>query len=101
LSWLAAAAIAILFLSSGLWKITDPQGWAVRLAQAKVPQSLSLPGALLVGIAKPLARADPVARFRAGRPHYGGLLILFLVYFSINYTTLRGQDAVASRGLSA
>src|SRR5882672_11236613 len=94
LSWLAAAAIAILFLSSGLWKITDPQGWAVRLAQAKVPQSLSLPGALLVGIAETVgAVLILLPRFRRwGAWITGGLLILFLVYFSINYTTLRGQD---------
>jgi uncharacterized membrane protein YphA (DoxX/SURF4 family) len=93
-SWLAAAAIAILFLSSGLWKITDPQGWAVRLAQAKVPQSLSLPGALLVGIAETVgAVLILLPRFRRwGAFLTGALLLLFLVYFAINYTTLRGQD---------
>src|SRR6185436_18664195 len=84
----------VLFLSSGLWKITDPQGWAVRLAQAKVPESLSLAGALIVGIAETVgAVLILVPRFRRwGAVITGGLLLVFLVYFAINYNTLRGSD---------
>ncbi len=93
-SWLAAAAIAILFLSSGLWKITDPQGWAQRLAQAKVPESLSLAGAISIGIAETVgAVLILIPRFRRwGATITGGLLIVFLVYFAANYNTLRGSD---------
>ncbi len=54
-SWIAATAIAALFLSSGIWKISDPQGWAVRLTQARVPASLSVAGALFFGIAETVA----------------------------------------------
>ena len=94
LSWAAAAVLSVLFLSSGLWKITDPQGWAVRLAQAKVPESLSLAGALLVGIAETVgAVLILLPRFRRwGAMIAGGLLLLFLIYFAINYHTLQGQD---------
>ena len=42
-SWVSAVLIALLFLVSGLWKITDVQGAAMRMAQAKVPESLSQP----------------------------------------------------------
>src|SRR5262249_43779016 len=46
----AAALTAAIFLIAGLWKITDAPGAAVRLAQAKVPQELSLAAALILGI---------------------------------------------------
>ena len=54
-SWLsgtAAVLTAVLFLAAGIWKITDAPGAAVRLAQMKVPQNLSLAAALLLGIAE-------------------------------------------------
>jgi uncharacterized membrane protein YphA (DoxX/SURF4 family) len=52
LNWISAILTSIIFIVSGLWKITDPVGMAVRLAQAKVPESLSLAAALLLGIAE-------------------------------------------------
>src|SRR5580692_9777363 len=52
LSWVCAILIALIFLVSGLWKITDAPGAAVRMAQARVPQSLSLAGAIGFGIAE-------------------------------------------------
>ena len=42
LSWMGALLLALIFLGSGLWKLTDAPGAAVRMAQARVPQSLSL-----------------------------------------------------------
>ncbi|HEY1241994.1 MAG TPA: MauE/DoxX family redox-associated membrane protein, partial [Bryobacteraceae bacterium] len=54
-NWIAAIVLAIVFLVSGLYKITDAQGWAVRLTQLRFPESLSLAAALLVGIAETLA----------------------------------------------
>src|SRR5262249_6223129 len=54
-SWLsvvAAVLISALFLVAGVWKIIDAPGMAVRLAQLKVPQALSLPAAVLLGIAE-------------------------------------------------
>jgi uncharacterized membrane protein YphA (DoxX/SURF4 family) len=94
LGWLAAVVLSLLFLSSGIWKITDPVGWAVRVAQAKVPAGLSLPAAILVGITETLAGVLVlVPRFRRwGAWLAGVLLVLFLAYFAINYSTLAGQD---------
>jgi len=86
--------LAVLFLISGLWKLTDAPGWAVRVAQARIPQSLSLPAALVVGIAETGgAILILIPRFRRwGALLIGALLIVFLLYFAINYSTLRGAD---------
>jgi uncharacterized membrane protein YphA (DoxX/SURF4 family) len=94
LGWLAALTLSLLFLSSGIWKIIDPTGWAVRVAQAKIPAALSLPAAILVGISETLAGVlILVPRFRRwGACLAGGLLVLFLAYFAMNYQTLAGQD---------
>jgi uncharacterized membrane protein YphA (DoxX/SURF4 family) len=94
LGWLAAIILSVLFLSSGIWKVTDPMGWAVRVAQAKIPAALSLPAAILVGISETLAGVLVlVPRFRRwGAWLAGGLLLVFLAYFAINYSTLAGQD---------
>jgi uncharacterized membrane protein YphA (DoxX/SURF4 family) len=93
-NWTAAALLGILFLSSGLWKITDVPGWAAKLAQAKVPESLSVAGTLLVGIAETVAGVWMlVPRLRRwGALLAGVLLLAFLGYFALNYGALRGQD---------
>src|SRR6267142_1285215 len=54
-SWTAAVLMAAAFLVAGLWKITDAPGAAVRLAQARVPQDLSLVAALVLGILETFA----------------------------------------------
>ncbi len=50
LSWLSAILLGGLFLASGLWKINDVQGTAVRMVQAKVPGAFGLPAAFFFGI---------------------------------------------------
>jgi uncharacterized membrane protein YphA (DoxX/SURF4 family) len=94
LGWTAAALLALLFLASGLWKITDAPGAAVRMAQALVPQSLSLAAAILFGIAETFGAVLLVTpRFRRwGAMLTGLLLIAFLLYFAIFYNALRGAD---------
>jgi uncharacterized membrane protein YphA (DoxX/SURF4 family) len=94
LGWLSAIVISALFLVSGLWKITDVPGWAVRVSQLKIPASLSLAAALLFGIAETVAGVlILVPRFRRwGAWLAGMLLFVFLVYFAINYDTLRGLE---------
>src|SRR5215467_7393756 len=93
-NWAAAAVLALLFLSSGVWKITDVPGWAVKLAQAKVPASLSVAGALVVGTAETVAGVFMlVPRLRRwGALLAGALLLVFLGYFAWNYAALHGQD---------
>src|SRR5215467_4736751 len=93
-NWAAAVVLALLFLSSGLWKITDVPGWAAKLAQARIPESLSVAGALVVGTAETVAGVFMlVPRLRRwGALLAGALLVLFLGYFALNYSVLHGQD---------
>lgn len=93
-SWAAAGLLAVLFLASGLWKITDAQGWAQRVAQLRVPESLSLPAALAFGIAETVGAVLVfVPRFRRwGAILIGLLLLAFMGYFAVNYSALRGAE---------
>ena len=93
-SWVSAILLGALFLLSGLWKITDVQGTAVRMAQAKVPDSLSLAAALFFGIAETVgAVMILVPRLRRwGSILLGAMLAAFLMYFAIEYDSLRGAD---------
>ena len=94
LSWVSSVALCALFLFSGLWKITDVQGTAVRMVQAKVPESLGLAAALFFGIVETAgAVMILVPRLRRwGALLLGALLVAFLGYFAIRYDTLRGAD---------
>src|SRR5712671_6539421 len=94
LGWTAAVLLALLFLLSGLWKITDAQGAAVRMAQARVPESISLAAALAFGIVETVAAVLLlVPRLRRwGAWVTGVLLLAFLAWFAINYTALRGAE---------
>jgi uncharacterized membrane protein YphA (DoxX/SURF4 family) len=94
LSWTGAAIVAILFLASGIWKATDPTGWAVKLTQAKFPQELSVAGAIILGILETTAGVLVlVPRFRRWGAWLAGFLLLaFMVYIGFFYNELRGQD---------
>lgn len=94
LSWTCAILVALVFLVSGLWKITDAPGAAVRMAQARVPQSLSLAAAIGFGIAETFAGVMLlVPRFRRWGAWLGGaMLIAFMIFVAINYNALRGEE---------
>jgi uncharacterized membrane protein YphA (DoxX/SURF4 family) len=94
LSWVASALLAILFLTSGIWKITDGPAWAARIIELRVPASLSMVAALGFGIIETVAAVFIlVPRFRRwGALLIGLLLLAFMGYFAINYGTLRGAD---------
>jgi uncharacterized membrane protein YphA (DoxX/SURF4 family) len=94
LSWVSSLVLCGLFLLSGLWKITDVQGTAVRMVQAKVPESLGLAAALFFGIVETVgAVMILVPRLRRwGAVVLGALLLAFLGYFAIQYNALRGAD---------
>ncbi len=94
ISWVASILLALLFLASGLWKITDAQGAAMRMAQAQVPESLSLAAALGFGIAETVAGVLVLTpRFRRwGAILAGAMLVAFMVYFAVEYNALRGAD---------
>jgi uncharacterized membrane protein YphA (DoxX/SURF4 family) len=94
LSWASAVLLAVLFLASGLWKVTDAQGAAVRMAQARIPESLSLAAAVLFGVVETSAGVLVlIPRFRRwGAALTGLLLVAFLVYIALNYNALRGAE---------
>ncbi|HKE26695.1 MAG TPA: MauE/DoxX family redox-associated membrane protein [Bryobacteraceae bacterium] len=94
LSWVAAVLLAVLFLVSGIWKITEAQAWAQRITELKVPASLSLVAALGFGIAETVGGVFIlVPRFRRwGAVLLGILLLAFIGYFALNYPALRGAD---------
>ncbi len=93
-SWISALVLAAAFLASGLWKVTDAQGWAIRLTQLRFPESLSLAAAVAVGIAETMAGVLVlVPSFRRwGAALSGMLLVVFMIYMAVNYTALKGAD---------
>ena len=96
-TWVGVAAAVLtsaLFLVAGLWKITDAPAAAVRLAQAKVPEQLSLAAALVLGIVETFAGVLVlVPRFRRWGATLGGLLlVVFMIYIGVNYEALRGAE---------
>jgi uncharacterized membrane protein YphA (DoxX/SURF4 family) len=94
MSWAASVLLAILFIVSGIWKISDPQGAAMRMTQVGIPQSLGLATAMLVGIAETVAGVLVlVPRFRRwGAILAGLLLVAFMIYVGAQYNYLRGAD---------
>ena len=89
-----AVLLSLLFMVSGVWKITDPLRAATLMTQALVPHALSLPAALCFGICETFAAALLlVPRYRRWGAWLTGLmLVAFLGYFTIFYGRLRGQD---------
>jgi uncharacterized membrane protein YphA (DoxX/SURF4 family) len=93
-SHIAALILAVLFATSGVWKITDPFVWATRISQTKVPAEWSMTVALTVGVLETVAAVlILVPRFRRwGAMLIGFLLVVFMAYFAVNYNALRGED---------
>ena len=93
-NWLGALALAILFLASGLWKIIDSPGWAVRLTELKFPEPLSLAAAITLGIGETVSAVLVlIPKFRRwGALLTGLLLIAFMAYMGLNYTALKSAD---------
>jgi uncharacterized membrane protein YphA (DoxX/SURF4 family)/thiol-disulfide isomerase/thioredoxin len=90
----SAVLLAILFFSSGAWKLSDPFWWSQFLTELRVPASLALPGAVATGIGETLgAVLIMVPRFRRwGSWLIGLLLVVFMLYIGANYTTLAGKE---------
>lgn len=93
-SHITAAAIAILFIVSGVWKITDPLGWTIKVEQFKVPYSVSLPFTLILAVAETWGGLMIfVPRFRRWGAWLCALLLIgFMVYMGIHYTEFKSMD---------
>ena len=90
----AAVLLAILFFSSGAWKLSDPFWWSQFLTELRVPAVLALTGSLALGIGETLgAVLILVPRFRRwGSWLIALLLVVFMLYIGANYSTLVGKD---------
>jgi uncharacterized membrane protein YphA (DoxX/SURF4 family) len=91
---IAALAVALLFLTAGIWKMTDPFTWARMVEDLRVPYQYSLPLTLLLAVAETVAGALVlVPRFRRwGASLAALLLVVFMIYIGVNYSTLLGKD---------
>jgi uncharacterized membrane protein YphA (DoxX/SURF4 family) len=90
----SALLLAIIFFSSGAWKLADPFWWSQFLSEFKVPEALALPGTVALGVGETLgAVLILVPRFRRwGSLLVGLLLVVFMLYIGANYTTLVGKE---------
>lgn len=96
-AWVASGAgilLGLLFLTAGIWKLSDPFATEARVTQLLIPKPLAMPVALLAGIGETWAGLLLlVPRWRRWGAWLAGLaLIVFMVYFAIFYTQLRGED---------
>ncbi len=93
-SHIAAAAVAILFLTAGVWKITDPFTWRTMAEQLLVPVAFSLPLTLALAVSETFAGVLVlVPRFRRwGAWLVGLLLVVFMIYVGWNYSALLGKE---------
>jgi uncharacterized membrane protein YphA (DoxX/SURF4 family) len=94
LNWTAAIAMSVVFLVAGLWKITDPIGAAARLAQAKVPESLSVLTATTLGTVEVFTGILLlIPAFRKWGSWIGTVLMIsFMVFIGIHYKELTGAE---------
>jgi uncharacterized membrane protein YphA (DoxX/SURF4 family) len=93
-NWIAAIAVAILFLTAGIWKMSQPFTWARMVEDLRVPYQFSLPLTMVLAVSETLAGALVLfPRFR----RWGAwlavlLLVVFMIYIGVNYQTLIGKD---------
>ena len=94
LATLFSVLLAILFIVSGSWKLTDPFVWSQALTQFLVPGAISLPFTVLLGIGEVFGAIlilIPGYR-RLGAGLIALMLIAFMVYIGINYSSLVGKE---------
>jgi uncharacterized membrane protein YphA (DoxX/SURF4 family) len=90
----AALAIAVLFITTGVWKATDPFRWAQFAEQLLVPSQLSMALTLALAVSETLAGVMIlVPRFRKwGAVLASLLLVVFMIYVGARYPLLAGKD---------
>src|SRR5215472_531887 len=90
----AALLLAIIFFTSGAWKLSDPFQWAQALTEFKVHSNLALPFTLTLGIAETFSAVlILVPRFRRWGSWLIALMLLgFMLYIGANYSVLAGKE---------
>jgi uncharacterized membrane protein YphA (DoxX/SURF4 family) len=91
---IAALVVAVLFIAAGVWKITNPFAVSRMLEQLLVPYQVSIPLTLALALSETFAGVLVlVPRFRRwGAWLAAALLLAFMVYIGINYSSLIGRD---------
>ena len=92
--WVVAVVMAFVWLTAGVWKLTQFAKWQLMLTQMLVPAWLSLPGTLALGVTETFAG---VLLLRPAWRRLGGylstaLLLVFMAYVGYHYETLKGED---------
>src|SRR6202451_1252154 len=93
-SHIAAFAVALLFLTAGIWKMTDPFTWSRMVEDLRVPYQLSMYATLALAVSETLAGTlvlFPKYR-RWGASLAALLLVVFMIYIGINYSALLGKE---------
>lgn len=90
----AALLLALIFVTSGVWKALDPLKWSRFLEEFLVPISLSIPFTLALATAETFGGVlILVPRFRRwGSIIVSLLLVAFMGYIGIHYSQLLGKD---------
>lgn len=90
----SAILLSLLFLASGIWKLTDLDATAERMVQTLVPVALSLPAALAVAVCETFTGVLLlIPRYRRWGAWIAGLmLVAFMVYIGVLYNRLLGED---------
>ncbi|MGA3188251.1 MAG: DoxX family protein [Bryobacteraceae bacterium] len=93
-SHIAAIAVALLFLTAGIWKMTQPFTWARMVEDLRVPYQLSLLATLALAVSETTAGALVlIPRFRRwGASLAALLLVVFMIYIGLNYSALLGKE---------
>jgi uncharacterized membrane protein YphA (DoxX/SURF4 family) len=93
-SHLAALAVALLFLTAGIWKMSQPFTWARMVEDLRVPYQLSMYATLALAVSETLAGALVlIPKFRRwGAALAALLLVVFMIYIGMNYSALIGKE---------
>src|SRR5271156_2229906 len=91
---IAAFAVALLFLTAGIWKMTQPFVWARMVEDLRVPYQLSMYATLALAVSETLAGALVlIPKFRRwGASLAALLLVVFMIYIGVNYSALLGKE---------
>lgn len=93
-SFVAAAVVALLFLSAGIYKAVDPFRWSRLLEELLFPPQYSQPFTALLSIGEIFGGVlILMPRYRKlGATLISFLLVAFMTYIGIHYTQLIGKD---------
>ncbi len=91
---ISAVVLSLLFLLSGIWKLTDLNATAERMIQSLIPLQLSMPAAVGVAICETFAGVLLlIPRYRRWGAWISGLmLVAFMIYIGVLYNRLLGED---------